>query len=67
MSKEVNVTNIPHCDLHIMFFNDRAVEACYDGKTRMGSWAYMCEDCFLTYGVGLGLGRGQRLVVSDGS
>ncbi len=33
----------------------------YDGKTRMGPWAYMCEKCFKAYGVGLGLGKGQVL------
>lgn len=31
-----------------------------DGKTRMGPWANMCEDCFSLYGIGLGTGRGQR-------
>lgn len=33
----------------------------YDGKTKMGPWAYMCEKCFKAYGVGLGLGKGQVL------
>ena len=37
-------------------------EAKYDGKTRMGPWAYMCESCFQRYGTGLGLGHGKRLV-----
>lgn len=31
-----------------------------DGKTTQGPWALMCEDCFGKYGVGLGLGRGQK-------
>lgn len=33
----------------------------YDGKTRFGPWAYMCEKCFREYGSGLGVGRGQHL------
>lgn len=36
--------------------------AYYDGKTRFGAWANMCPDCFGVVGMGLGLGRGQRLV-----
>jgi hypothetical protein len=35
--------------------------AFYDGKTQMGPWAYMCKICFIKYGVGLGLGKGQEL------
>lgn len=30
-----------------------------DGKTVAGPWANMCVDCFGTYGIGLGLGKGQ--------
>lgn len=37
--------------------------ASYDAKTQKGPWANMCEDHFQANGVGLGLGRGQRLVV----
>lgn len=36
-------------------------EAKYDGKTKGGPWAFMCESCFNTQGVGLGIGRGQKL------
>lgn len=36
--------------------------ATVDGKTVDGPWAYMCPRCFLKFGVGLGLGRGQVLV-----
>jgi len=31
-----------------------------DGKTRMGPWALMSPVSYSKYGVGLGLGRGQR-------
>jgi len=37
--------------------------ALYDGKTTQGAWAYMCEDHFSDYGVGIGLGLGQILIV----
>ncbi len=33
-----------------------------DGKTIMGAWANMCENCHDTKGCGLGTGRGQRFV-----
>lgn len=39
------------------------VQAVYDGKTIHGPWAYMCEEHFGVMGVGLGTGRGQRLIV----
>ena len=34
----------------------------YDGKTKMGPWADMCQEHFDEFGVGLGLGRGQKLI-----
>ena len=38
-------------------------EAKYDGKTILGGiWAYMCPHHFLSYGIGLGLGKGQELI-----
>jgi hypothetical protein len=40
--------------------------ATVDGKTKMGPWAYMCEDCHTVYGVGLGVGKGQRLKPDGG-
>jgi len=47
---------IPVCDIC------HNVPAVYDGKTIAGPWAYMCEGCFKGYGLGLGVGRGQRLI-----
>ena len=36
----------------------------YDGATKLGGvWAYMCQHCFDIYGMGLGLGKGQKLRV----
>jgi len=31
----------------------------YDSKTIYGLWAIICHACYLEYGTGLGLGRGQ--------
>ena len=30
------------------------------GKVRPGPWAFMCEECHKQYGVGLGMGHGQK-------
>lgn len=35
----------------------------YDAKTRHGPWAYLCEADYAEFGIGLGTGRGQELVV----
>lgn len=56
---EVLVDSIPNCD----FPHGAPVPAEYDGKTTSGPWAYMCEVHHLNYGVGLGTGRGQKLVL----
>ena len=53
---EVEMDAMPTCD-----FCHKV--AGYDGQTKMGSWAYMCEEHFEMYGIGLGIGRGQRLVL----
>lgn len=50
------VHHIPKCNFH----PDR--DAVFDGKTQMEPWAFMCQDCMDDHGVGLGLGRGQKLV-----
>jgi hypothetical protein len=59
---EVVLDELPMCN----FRHDTAEPAHYDGATVQGSWAYMCEEHFKMYGLGLGLGRGQRLVVRNG-
>lgn len=50
------VASLPACDIC-------GDEAHYDAKTTGGPWGYLCEQDFSTHGVGLGLGRGQRLIV----
>lgn len=54
--REVKVSRLPDCD----FCNSPAQ---YDGKTVIGPWANMCEVHFKQYGKGLGLGKGQKLVL----
>jgi hypothetical protein len=43
----------------------KEVEATYDGKTVHGPWAYMCDLHFGQHGIGLGTGRGQKLIVGE--
>lgn len=60
---EVTVAKLPNCDIHAYVHHKLGVLAAYDGKTKDGPWANMCEQCFKTHGIGLGLGKGQRLVL----
>lgn len=66
MSTEVLVAKLPACD--ICKYDSPppglpAQVAAYDGKTRTGPWANMCEFHFQQYGIGLGTGKGQRLIL----
>jgi len=36
-----------------------------DGKTLMGPWGFMCKRHYRLYGVGLGPGKGQKLVLQE--
>jgi hypothetical protein len=53
---EVTVEWLPKCD----FCGNTAD---YDGKTWIGGWANMCKPHFSAFGVGLGLGKGQKLIL----
>ena len=55
----MRVAILPSCDMC------KVNTAAYDGKTVYGPWAYMCEECFGVHGIGLGLGVGQKLILSD--
>lgn len=57
MSTVAQVSAIPNCDICA------SSVAKYDGMTSGGPWAYMCQQCFDNHGVGLGLGKGQELVL----
>lgn len=52
----VEVTSLPKCDMC-----DKPAYA--DGKTQFGPWGNMCKTHFAMFGVGLGLGKGQRFVL----
>lgn len=57
---EVVVETLPDCDFCKQ--EGKEVKAEYDGVTVFGPWANMCKEHYERYGLGLGLGRGQRLV-----
>jgi hypothetical protein len=63
----VSVARIPDCDIHKHLKGIKGVPAKYDGRTKSGHWANMCQECYQEYGVGLGLGKGQELILDDGS
>jgi hypothetical protein len=63
MGTSVEVTALPDCDIHKHLFKEPGVTAMYDGKTKRGPWAYMCDWCMARYGIGLGTGKGQLLKV----
>lgn len=52
----LRVDHIPNCDICM-----DTTPAEYDAKSKQGPWAYMCQRHFEQHGVGLGMGRGQRL------
>jgi hypothetical protein len=58
---ETTVTSLPACGI----CGQRLAQ--YDGKTAFGPWVFMCGPCFINYGTGLGLGKGQKLVLKKGS
>jgi hypothetical protein len=60
----VVVSEIRNCD---MCRQDPPAPAYADGKMVSGPWANMCKDCFEIYGVGLGLGMGQELLLEPPS
>lgn len=62
MTAEVAV--LPNCDICKTNGKENVV-AEYDGKTSMGPWANMCAEDFKTFGMGLGTGKGQKLVLSS--
>jgi len=57
MSTKTKVTVLPVCDVC------KTKKAAFDARTVFGSWANLCSICFGQYGTGLGLGKGQHLVL----
>jgi len=66
MTTTARVSKLPECDIckDSDLFSPPE-EARYDGKTKTGIWGYMCERHFQSNGVGLGLGKGQRLITKS--
>lgn len=62
---EASVLVIPPCD----FCKELGITtpAHCDGATTLGPWANMCGEHFAVYGRGLGLGVGQRYVLTKES
>jgi len=56
---EVRMSRERVCDM----CGDKRAE--FDGRTKRGYWAYMCEDCFSILGRGIGLGKGQRIIYKE--
>lgn len=63
MVKQVKVERLPICDF--CFNEGKHNRAHYDGKTDLGYWANMCESHFESFGIGLGMGKGQKLKVAN--
>ena len=51
------VGTLPKCD-----FCD--IPAIVDGATVFGPWANMCEEHYIQNGLGLGAGKGQKLILA---
>lgn len=58
---QTEVEELPDCDFCAQ--HGDTVHADFDGKTVLGPWANMCKRHFNQFGVGVGEGKGQRLVV----
>jgi len=57
--KEVNVNEIPECDM----CGD--LNGIYDARTVSGLWANMCPRCFRENDCRLGLGMGQKRILEE--
>jgi hypothetical protein len=60
------VDRIPNC-YFCLNEESKIVPAEFDGKTKLRHWAFMCKEHFDKLGVGLGTGKGQRLVLMGDS
>lgn len=61
MSESVEVSSLPDCDL-CQQFGTKTI-ANYDALTIYGPWGYLCNEHFQSHGIGLGTGRGQKLIL----
>lgn len=58
---EVEVAVLPDCDFCKQ--NGVTTPAGYDGRTTLGPWANMCGIHWTAFGVRLGAGFGQKLIL----
>ena len=61
MDEKIVVDKMPMCNFKHIY----PTEAKYDAKTKVGPWVYMCQAHFDVHGIGLGLGKGQELVLKE--
>lgn len=56
--------SLPVCDIHKLDYYE-LVTAIYDARLGIPycTWAYVCEECYNNFGVGLGTGFGQKLTL----
>lgn len=59
---EATVERLPACDVC-----GSGTTAKYDAKTKAGPWGFLCQQCFDKHGIGLGTGKGQRLIQKAGA
>ena len=62
---KTKVRTLPFCDFCMFGIQGAGVLAKYDGRTKEGPWAWMCEEHFKEHGVGLGIGKGQELELDE--
>lgn len=63
---EVKMTERKECDLCKHERREKPKQAEYDARIYGStSWAWMCQEHFDIYGMGLGTGLGQKLVYQD--
>ena len=55
---ELEVDALPNCLIC-------GKEAGYNAKTELDLWCYLCEECFLKHGLGLGPTDGQMLILKS--
>lgn len=65
MSTKVVVGSLPLCDICKHEGREIINTAKYDGATTIGPWANMCEPHFNIFGIGLGTGAGQMLILKE--
>jgi len=60
---EVIISSFPHCDFCLE--EGKFTTAVFDCKTTIGTrfWAYLCQEHFERFGMGLGCGLGQKLIL----